>query len=164
MLQVFKTLPVARETFRADGLPESARAYARETITLGWEDRLKARGRRKSDGGVEFGVALRRGTVLLEGDCLVIDEAMAVVSVIERREAVFVIEPATGADWGRFAYYIGNSHQPIMITAEAIICPDVPGVEQVLTYHRIPFSRSVRAFTPIGQAGELYVAGHQHRP
>jgi urease accessory protein len=164
MLQVFRTLPIARETFREDGLPASASAYARDTITLGWEDRFKARARRRSDGGVEFGTDLRRGAVLRGGDCFVIDEAMLVVAVIERREAVFVIEPATSTDWGRFAYYIGNSHQPVMITDEGILCPDLPGMEQVLTYHSIPFSRSVRAFTPLGQAGGAYAADHQHRP
>jgi len=164
MLQVFKTLPVARETYREDGLPARARSYTRDTITLGWEDRLKARARRTSDGGVEFGTALQRGAVLREGDCFVLAEPLLVVTVLERLEAVFVIEPVTAADWGQFAYYIGNSHQPVMIADGSMICPDVPGMEQVLTYHRIPFSRSVRAFTPIGHAGAPYAAGHQHRP
>jgi urease accessory protein UreE len=164
VLQVFKTLPVARETCRADGLPARAHAYVRDTITLGWEDRLKARGRRRSDGGLEFGTALSRGTVLVEGDCFVIDESARVVAVIERGEAVFVIVPATAAEWGRFAYCIGNSHQPIMIQNDAIICPDASGMEQVLTYHGIPFSRSVRPFTPLGPAGGPYAAGHQHQP
>jgi urease accessory protein len=164
MLQVFKTLPVTRETFREDELPAGARSYRRDTITLGWEDRRKTRARRKSDGGVEFGTTLRRGTMLREGDCFMFDEAMLVVAVIERREAVFVVEPTTTADWGRFAYYIGNSHQPLMITDEAMICPDVPGMEQVLTYHAIPFSRSCRPFTPVSQAGGPSVAGHQHWP
>jgi urease accessory protein len=164
MLQVFKTLPVAQETYREGGLPARSGSYTRDSITLAWEDRLKARARRKSDGGVEFGTALRRGTVLREGDCFVLDEALLVVTVLERLEAVFVIEPVRAADWGQFAYDIGNSHQPIMITDESIICPDVPGMERVLIYHSIPFSRSLRAFTPMGHAGTPYVAGHQHRP
>ena len=36
--------------------------------------------------------------------------------------------------------------------ADAIVCPDVPGMEQVLTYHVIPFTREQRAFTPVSQA------------
>ncbi len=161
MLQVFKSIPVARETFPADALPESARAYGRDTITLGWGERLKARGRRQSDGGLEFGTALPRGTTLRGGDCFVLEGAAIVVAVAERLEPVFVIEPRTPAEWGLFAYCIGNSHQPLMLTAAAIVCPEVTGMEQVLTYHGIPFSRATRAFTPVGPGVEV---GHQHSP
>ena len=54
VLQVFKSLPVVHEVVREGALPASATGYARETVTLGWEERLKARGRRRSDGGTEF--------------------------------------------------------------------------------------------------------------
>ncbi len=162
MLQVFKPLPTARETCRTDTLPERARAYARDTITLGWEERLKVRARRRSDGGVEFGAVLDRGTMLRGGDCFILDDPPLVVSVVEQREAVFVIEPRTSADWGRFAYQIGNSHQPMMLTDTAIVCPDVLGMEQVLAYHGIPFTRATRVFTPLGYASDL--AAHRHQP
>ena len=68
---------------------------ARDTITLGWEDRRRVRGQRRSDGGIVFGLSLPRGTVLRGGDCLVFDEAMTVVVVVERPEPVFLIEPRT---------------------------------------------------------------------
>ena len=164
MLEVFKFIPVVRETCRADALPDAVRAYARETLTLGWEERLKTRGRRRSDAGIEFATALERGTVLRGGDCFVVDEASLVVVVVERLENVFVIEPRTPAEWGLFAYCIGNSHQPLMLVDAAIVCPDLPGMEQVLLYHGIPFSRSVRTFTPVGLAGKPYGEGHRHRP
>jgi urease accessory protein UreE len=163
MLHVFKSLPVAREIHRAEALPERARGFVRHTITLGWEERLKARGRRRSDGGLEFGTALPRGTTLAEGDCFVLDEAAIVVAVAERLEPLFVIEPRTPVEWGLYAYCIGNSHQPLMLTAAGIVCPDVAGMEQVLTYHRIPFSRAAGPFTPTSLGGE-YVPGHQHGP
>src|SRR5207245_9242473 len=57
---VFKTLPVADRIYRESELPESCAGYARDTITLGWEERQKAHGRRRSDGGVEFGTSLSR--------------------------------------------------------------------------------------------------------
>lgn len=162
MLQVFKPLPVAREVFRQDALPASARSYSRDTITLGWEERLRARGRRRSDAGLEFGTTLARGVALHGGDCLVIDEASTVVVVIERAEPVFVVTPASASQWALFAYHIGNSHQPVMITDSAIVCADVPGMEQVLQYHAIPFTRAVRPFTPVGLAdGSL---AHRHQP
>ena len=162
MLHVFKSLPVAREVQRADALPGRARAYRHDTITLGWEERLRARSRRRSDGGFEFGTTLPRGTTLREGDGFVFEEARIVVTVVERPEPVFVIEPRSPAEWGLFAYCIGNSHQPLMVMSTALVCPDVPGMEQVLTYHGIPFSRANRSFTPAGLGLDPYVAGHQH--
>lgn len=159
MLHVFKALPVASEVHASDAVPERARAYRHDTLTLGWEDRLKARGRRRSDSGFQFGTTLPRGTVLRDGDCLVIDDLHLVVLVAALDEPVFVVQPRTPAEWALFAYYIGNSHQPLMLADDGIVCPVVPGMEQVLTYHEIPYSRATRAFTPVGQATD-----HQHRP
>src|SRR5947208_416850 len=109
---------VVQNVHREAALPESARGYRRDTITLGWEERTHAHGRRVSDGGVEFGTSLSRGTVLRAGDCFVLDEARAVVRIVERPEAVFVIESPTPQEWGLYAYHIGNRHHPLMITAE----------------------------------------------
>ena len=119
---------------------------------------MKARGRRRSDGGIEFGTTLPRGTVLRDGDCLVVDEDRLIVMVIAVEEPVFVIAPVSPAEWGLFAYQIGNSHQPLMLTDREIVCPEVPGMEQVLGYHRIPFTRATRPFTPVTQ-----VPAHQHQ-
>lgn len=159
MLDVFRALPVARAVCAEGRLPVGTEGYKRDTVTLGWEDRLKARGRRRTDQGFEFGTTLPRGTVLRHGDCLVLDQDRLLVVVLARDEPVFVIEPATPAEWGLFAYQIGNSHQPLMLTAGEIVCPDLPGMEQVLTYHAIPFTRGWRAFTPVMQT-----SGHEHRP
>lgn len=164
MFKVFNALPVAREFIRTGAFPERVNGYHFDTITLGWEERLKARGRRRSDRGLEFGTALARGTVLLEGDCLLVDDARTVVSVVEREDAVFVIRPATLADWAIFTYAIGNSHQPVMITSSTIVCPDVLGMRQVLEYHDIPFRPSTLAFTPLSLGADPYSPGHQHNP
>jgi urease accessory protein len=158
MLQVFRSLPVAREVYWNESLPVRAASYSRDTITLGWEDRQRTRGRRQSDSGVEFGTVLARGSVLRAGDCFVLDESSAVVAVVEREEPVFVVQPSSGSEWALFAYQIGNSHQPIMITESALVCPDVPGMEQVLAHHRIPFTRAVRSFSPVA----LNVEAHRH--
>jgi urease accessory protein len=164
VLQVFKSLPVVDEVHREDALPANAHGYARHTITLGWEERLKARGRRRTDAGVEFGAALPRGTILRAGDCFVIDLHATVAAVIERDEPVLMIEPRTPSEWGLFGYHIGNSHQPVMITDRAIVCPDVPGMEQVLACHGIPFSRSLQPFTPVGLAEGINASAHRHQP
>jgi urease accessory protein len=149
LLPLFKSLAVVRDVCREEALPSSVRPCGRDTMTLGWEERLKARARRRSDGGREFATALNRGTILRTGDCLFLEDPPLVVVVVEAAEAVFVVRPRTSAEWALFAYSIGNSHQPLMIAEDAIVCPAVMGMEQVLEHHRIPFSRDTRPFTPV---------------
>ena len=138
-------------------IPERANGYARDTITLGWEDRTHAHGRRRTDGGVEFGTSLPRGTILRAGDCFVLDEPRLVVSVVERDEPVFLVQPRTAQEWAMYAYHIGNRHQPVMVTEHALVCPDVPGIEQLLQQHHMPYTRATRPFTPA-----VATAGHHH--
>jgi urease accessory protein len=159
MLQAFKSLPTVRTTYRAGALPDAARAYASDTVMLGWEERLRGRARRRSDGGLEFGTALDRGTVLRAGDCFVLDQLATVVAVVERPEPVLVITPRTSAEWALFAYHIGNCHQPVMLTDDAIVCADLPGMKEALDYHRIPFAERVQPFTPV-----VDIAAHTHQP
>src|SRR5260221_10546551 len=97
---------VAERIYRESDIPDAARAFSRDVVTLGWEDRTHVHGRRRSDGGVEFGTSLPRGTVLRAGDCFVLDAERLVVSVVERDERVFVIEPRSAHEWGLFAYHI----------------------------------------------------------
>lgn len=149
---------IVERTYHEADLPESAGAHARDTITLGWEDRVQAHGRRRSDAGVEFGLSLPRGTVLRAGDCFVLDSDRRIVEVVERPEPVFVIEPRSAPEWALYAYHIGNRHQPVMITDRTIVCPDVPGVEQLLQQLHIPFARATFPFTPATAAA----AGHHH--
>jgi urease accessory protein len=151
------TVIVLDQVFREHDLPVNARAYTRDTITLGWEHRTHVHGRRRTDGGVEFGTTLPRGTVLRAGDCFVLDDERRVVTVVERPEPVFVIAPRTASEWALFAYHIGNRHQPLMITDQALVCPDVPGVELLLQQHKMPYARATMPFTPAAT-----VAAHQH--
>jgi len=148
---------VVEHVLRDSDLPDAIRSYARDTATLGWEDRTHVHGRRRTDGGVEFGTSLPRGTVLRSGDCLVLDAERLVVSIVERPEPVFVVEPRTPREWGLFAYHIGNRHQPVMLTDRALVCPDVPGVEPLLQQHRMPYTRATLPFTPAAT-----VAAHHH--
>ena len=148
---------IVERTFPESELPRPALDYSRDTITLGWEDRTYVRGRRRTEGGVEFGTALPRGTVLRAGDCFVLDDERRVVMVVEQPEAVFVIEPRSAPEWALFAYQIGNRHQPLMVTDHALVCPDVPGVERLLQRHKMPYARATMPFTPAAN-----VAAHQH--
>ena len=148
---------VVDRVHRESELPGACRAFARDTVTLGWEERTRAHGHRRSDSGVEFGTSLPRGTVLRDGDCFVLEPDRLVVLVRERPEPVFVIAPRSASEWALFAYQIGNRHQPLMITGDALVCPDLPGVEQLLQQHHMPHARATRAFTPAAAS-----AGHSH--
>jgi len=150
-------MTIVERAFHESELPEPARAYARDTITLGWEARLQGHGRRRTDGGIDFGLSLPRGSILRAGDHLVLDAESAIVAVVERPEAVFVIEPRSASEWALWAYQIGNRNQPVMITDHALLCPELPGVEQLLDQQHIPHTRAIRPFTPA-----TAVAGHQH--
>ena len=155
---MFKTIPVAKEIYRLESLAGATHGYGQDAITLEWVDRLKARARRQSDRGFEFATALPRGTVLRQDDCFVFDAVRTVVRVVERLEPVLVICPENPQQWALFAYQIGNNHQPLMIDVDALVCPDVLGMAHVLTFHRIPFQREDRRFTPLG-----HIADHQHQ-
>jgi urease accessory protein len=157
VLQVFRSLPVADRTYREEDFPAEAREYAADTITLGWEERLRVRGRRFTDAAAEFGTALPRGTVLRGGDCFVLHALRLIVRVVELPEPVFLIEPRTPSEWGVIAYQIGNCHQPIMITDRAIVCPDVAGMEPLLRQHGIACVRATMPFTPAAVVSE-----HRH--
>ncbi|MGE3178964.1 MAG: urease accessory protein UreE, partial [Vicinamibacterales bacterium] len=143
VLERFKTLPTVNDVTAAGTIPADAAAFARDTITLGWEDRLRTRGRRTTDGGIEFGIALPRGTVLRQGDCLIVTPLRLIVTVVELAEPVLVVCPRTPEDWGLVGYYIGNSHQPVMLTAEGLVCPDILGVRMILEQHRLAFIEDV---------------------
>ena len=155
---MFKSLPIAKRVVRDDALPDDVLTFERDTVTLGWEERLKTRSRRQSDGGIEFAIALPRGTVIGDGDCFVFETRKLVIQVVELEEPMLVVRPANNFEWGLFAYHIGNSHQPMMIAGDAMVCPDALGMDQILAYHRIPFVRERRRFTPIGQ-----ISDHQHQ-
>src|SRR5207248_3131826 len=142
------SMQIVERVLNERDLPPETSGWLRDTVTLGWEDRTHAHGKRRTDRGVEFGTSLPRGTVLRAGDWLVLDPEHLVVAIIERPEPVFVIEPRTPQEWGLFAYHIGNRHQPLMITEAALVCPDAPGVEQLLQQHRMPYTRSTMPFTP----------------
>lgn len=150
-------MTVVDRVYADSDLPPHACDYARDTVTLGWEARTQAHGRRLTDGGVEFGTSLTRGTVLRSGDRFVLEPERLVVAVVEKPEFVFLVSPRDAHEWALFAYHIGNRHQPLMIADGALVCPDAPGVEALLEQHHMPYVRARRPFTPVAT-----VAGHHH--
>src|SRR5206468_1201446 len=75
---------IVERVVRERDLPDSCGGFGRDAITLGWEERTHVHGRRRTDGGVQFGASLPRGTGLRSGDCPVPDADRPVLSVGER--------------------------------------------------------------------------------
>src|SRR3989442_7328489 len=85
-------------------------SFNRDVITLTWEERRQGHGRRRSDAGLEFAISLPNGTVLKNGDSLVLAPEHTIVTVREAVEPVFVIRPKTPQEWAYYAYQVGNRH------------------------------------------------------
>jgi urease accessory protein UreE len=133
------------------------RAYKRDTITLGWEDRQQGHGRRKSDLGVEFAISLPGGTVLRSGDCLVLEPEKTIVVVQEAVQPVYVVRPKTPQDWAYYAYQVGNRHQSVMIGDFELIFLQNPAVRSLLDQLHIEYTSENRPFT-----AALAKIGHSH--
>lgn len=145
----FRSVPIAEAVFSRDRLPAGLARHAHDSITLTWQERAKSRARWTTAGGVEFGTMLPPGTVLKDGDCLALENPPLVIVVREEPEPVLVATPGSPEQAALWAYQIGNSHQPLMLEAGALICLDVKGMDEVLAFHAIPFERAVRPFTPV---------------
>lgn len=136
--------------------PEYA-AYARDTVTLSWDDRRQGHGRRTSDSGLEFAISLPGGTVLKDGDCFILDPEKTVIAVIESAQPVYTIRPKSPREWAYFAYQAGNRHQSVMIGESELIFLRNPAVRSLLDQLHAEYAEDSRPFT-----AALANIGHGH--
>ena len=131
--------------------------YARDTLTLTFEDRRQGHGKRRSDGGLEFAISLPSGTILKGGDCMVIAADRTIVKVEEAPEAVYVVRPGTPQEWAYYAYHVGNRHQQVMIGETELVFLQNPAVRSLLEQLHAHFHTDTRPFT-----AALANVGHAH--
>lgn len=148
---LFRSVPLAESVLDVQRLPAGLAGHPRDSVVLGWSERMSLRGRWTTEGGVEFGASLPRGTVLAEGQALAIDHPPLLILVRAKLEPVLVAHPASTGQAVLWAYQLGNAHLPLMLEAGFLICLDERGVDEVFAFHAIPFSRDTRAFTPVSQ-------------
>ncbi|HEX4998212.1 MAG TPA: urease accessory protein UreE [Terriglobia bacterium] len=129
--------------------------YARDTITMTWEDRRQGHGRRRSDGGREFAISLPGGVVLKGGDSFVLAEEKTIVTVKEAPERVYVLRPKKPQDWAFYAYHVGNRHQSVMIGETELIFLESPAVKSLLDQLHAEYTTDSRPFTAA-------LVGHSH--
>ncbi|HYR43066.1 MAG TPA: urease accessory protein UreE [Terriglobia bacterium] len=131
--------------------------YRHETLTLTWEERRQGHGRRRSDTGLEFAISLPGGTVLKEGDCMILEPERRIVRIREAPEPVYVVRPKSPQDWAYYAYHVGNRHQQVMIGETELIFLQNPAVRSLLEQLHVPFESGERPFT-----AALANVGHSH--
>jgi urease accessory protein len=128
----------------------------RDTITLTWEERRQGHGRRRSDAGVEFAISLPNGTLLKQGDVLVLREERIAIIVCEAAEPVYVMHPKTSQEWAFFAYHVGNRHQPVMIGDSELIFPQNPAVKSLLDQLHAHYDAATRPFNAAVVSAHLH--------
>ena len=85
-------------------------------LTLSFDRRRRSRFRARLDGGEEIAVVLPRGTVLEDGDVLVLEDDR----LVRVNAASEVLSRAAAEDpllLARAAYHLGNRHVPVQVGA-----------------------------------------------
>jgi urease accessory protein len=122
-------------------------SYRCDTLTLKWEDRRRGHGKRRSDSGLDFAISLPVGTILKEGDCLILDPEQTIIRILEAPEQVYVVRPTKPQEWAYYAYHVGNRHQHVMIGDGELIFLQNPAVRSLLEQLRVQFETGERPFT-----------------
>jgi urease accessory protein len=152
-----KTMNVVEQIRPAAEISALYPAYQRDTLTLKWEERRQGHGKRRSDSGLQFAISLPGGTILKEGDCLVLEPEKTIVRVREAPEPVYIVRPKTPHDWAYYAYHVGNRHQQVMIGETELIFLQNPAVRSLLEQLHVDFDLDERPFT-----AALANVGHAH--
>lgn len=141
----------------ADQVAEHYAHFDQDQLTLDWEKRCQGHGKRTSDKGIAFAISLPHGTVLRQGDFLVLEAIKTVVEVKEANEQVYRIEPQSARDGAYYAYQIGNRHQPLMIEETELICLQNAATTSILNQLKVDYLPENRPFN-----SARVMTGHTH--
>lgn len=87
---------------------------ADDTLTLPFDVRQKSRFYARTDGGLEVGLFLPRGSLLRSGMTLTGDDGVN-IGVKAAPEAVSVVQSQDSLLFARACYHLGNRHVPLQI-------------------------------------------------
>lgn len=135
---------------------EALAGKERDALVLTWEERRWGRRRVTTGNGREVALALPTGSVLSPGAVLLIEPDWY-LEVEAAREPVIAVFPRDHAEALRLAFEVGNRHFPLAVDADALLVPDDPAMEQLVSRLGARWDRRAAAFTPIGP-------GHAHEP
>lgn len=121
----------------------------RDALVLTWEERRWNRKRVLTRRGREIALALPTGSVLAAGDILLVEPEWY-LEVEPAAEPVIAVFPRDRAQALRIAFEVGNRHFSLALEGEALLVPDDPAMEQLLTRLGVTWERRTAVFTPIG--------------
>ena len=150
-------MTVVEQIVQAGDLGTPYDSYRRDTLTLKWDERRQGHGRRRSDSGLEFAISLPGGTILKDGDCLVLEPERAIIRIRQAPELVYIVRPSTPQEWAYYAYHVGNRHQEVMIGDTELIFLQNPAVRSLLEQLHVQYETGQREFT-----AALVNVGHSH--
>lgn len=142
------------EKIASDIGPEALVGKERDVLVLTWEERRRGRRRAVTRNGREVALALPTGSVLSPGSVLAVERDWY-LAVEPASEPVLSVFPRDQAEAIRIAFEVGNRHFILALSGDALLVPDDPAMEQLLSRLEVPWERQVAVFDPIG-------AGHRH--
>ncbi|MEK7362682.1 MAG: urease accessory protein UreE [candidate division NC10 bacterium] len=123
----------------------------RDTLRLTWEERRWGRRRLTTVKGREVALALPTGSVLRAGQILAVEPEWY-LEVESAPEPVIAVFPRDHAEALRLAFEVGNRHFSLALEPDALLVPDDPAMEQLLTRLGAKWERRTAIFNPIGAA------------
>lgn len=149
-------LPRAIAVHPAGAWPPEA---ARDSVTLGFDDRHRRRRRYTGERGLAFLLDLPEATVLRDGDGLALEDG-GFVAVYAAPEPLIEVTADSPGRLMRIAWHLGNRHLPAEIAADRILIRDDHVIRRMLEGLGATLRQVEAPFNPEGGAyGE-----HNHRP
>ncbi|MEK6666546.1 MAG: urease accessory protein UreE [candidate division NC10 bacterium] len=130
---------------------EMLKGKERDTLRLTWEERRWGRRRLTTVKGREVALALPTGSVLRAGQILAVEPEWY-LEVESAPEPVIAVFPRDHAEALRLAFEVGNRHFSLALEPDALLVPDDPAMEQLLTRLGAKWERRTVIFNPIGAA------------
>jgi urease accessory protein len=121
----------------------------RDTVSLGWEERRWNRRRLITTGGREVALALPTGSMLEPGAIIAVEAEWYLV-VESRPERLLAIYPQSHEEAVRLAFDVGNRHFTLAIEDDALLVPDDPAMEQLVSRLGIRWERRQAHYSPLG--------------
>lgn len=131
---------------------------AGEVLTLGFDERQRARLDAVLPSGERVGIVLPRGTVLRDGDCLLADDGSA-ITIVAASEALLEVRGADARELARCAYHLGNRHVAVEVgdgvlrlAYDHVLRRMLEGLGAQVTEVLAPFQPEIGAYAPHGHA------------